>query len=182
MKIAIFAGSTRTGSINGKLVNALHPLLVEAGFEVTVLSLSDYEMPLYDGDWEEANGAPETAKALAAVLSQQDAVYVVSPEYNGSLPPLLKNTIDWMTRIGTMDQYHNPIWLIASCTPGPMAGIMVMRQIQYILTRIGTQVLQFQLGVGNAATAFDENGRLARDFEKDLADKVIMNLKKRLKS
>lgn len=179
MKLAIFSGSTREGSINRKLERALVPMLEGEGFDVTVVSLADYPMPLYDGDWEGANGAPDSAKALGKLLAAQDAVMVVTPEYNGSLPPLLKNTIDWMTRIGDMSQYHNPIWAIAACTPGPMSGIMVMRQLQYILTRIGTQVLQFQLGVGNASTAFNEDGSLANQFFVDMAKKQIANLAKR---
>lgn len=179
MKLAIFSGSTRKGSINLKLEAALVPMLKAAGFDVTVLSLADYAMPLYDGDWEAANGAPDTAKALGKALAAQDAVIVVSPEYNGSLPPLLKNTIDWMTRIDDMRQYHNPVWAIASCTPGPMSGIMVMRQIQYILTRIGTQVLEFQLGVGNASQAFNDDGSLANERTADMATKMISTLKTR---
>lgn len=180
MKLAIFSGSTREDSINRKLVSALLPRLKDHGFDVTVLSLADYEMPLYNGDWESENGAPLAAKDLASKLAAQDAVIVVSPEYNGGLPPLLKNTIDWMTRIGTMDQYHKPVWAIAACTPGPMSGIMVMRQIQYILTRIGTQVLQFQLGVGNASTAFDDEGGLAVEFFQNMADKMIAALAERV--
>ena len=180
MKLAIFSGSTREGSINRKLERALLPMLNAESFDVTVVSLADYAMPLYDGDWEDKNGAPDTAKALAKVLSAQDAVIVVTPEYNGSLPPLLKNTIDWMTRIGDMSQYHNPVWAIAACTPGPMSGIMVMRQVQYILTRIGTQVLQNQLGVGNASEAFNDDGSLANDRNIDMAKKLISNLAKRV--
>ena len=119
MKLAIFSGSTRTGSINQQLQGALLPRIKLAGFEVSSLSLADYEMPLYNGDWEEANGAPKAAKELAAKLAVHDAVIVISPEYNGGLPAGLKNTLDWMTRIGSMDQFHKPIWAIASCTPGP---------------------------------------------------------------
>lgn len=180
MKIAIFSGSTRSGSINGKLVTALTTPLKTAGFDVTVLSLSDYEMPLYNGDLEGEQGAPKSAKALSDVLKAQDAVWVVSPEYNGGLPPILKNTIDWLTRLDTMDHYHNPIWVISACTPGAMSGIMCMRQIQYILTRIGTQVLQFQMGVGFAAGAFNSDGTLARENDQSFADRVISALKSRL--
>ena len=176
MKLAIFSGSTREGSINRKLERALVPLLEFEGFEVTVLSLTDYPMPIYDGDFEAENGAPQAAQDLAGVLAEQDAVMVVTPEYNGGLPPLLKNTIDWMTRVGDMSQYHNPVWAIASCTPGPMSGIMVMRQVQYILTRIGTQVLQFQLGVGNAGTAFEDDGSFADSRTQDRAKSVIEKL------
>ena len=179
MKLAIFSGSTREGSINRKLEAALVPMLAGAGFDVTVLSLADYDMPIYNGDWEETNGAPQTAKVLGKELAAQDAVVVVTPEYNGSLPPLLKNTIDWMTRIGDMSQYHNPVWAIASCTPGPMSGIMVMRQLHYILTRIGTQVLEFQLGVGNASQAFNADGTLANERTADMATKLISTLRSR---
>ncbi len=179
MKLAIFSGSTRDGSINRKLERALLPMLKEAGFDVTALSLADYDMPIYNGDWEEKNGAPQAAKDLGKKLAAQDAVIVVTPEYNGSLPPVLKNTIDWMTRIDDMSQYHNPVWAIAACTPGPMSGIMVMRQVHYILTRLGTEVLQFQLGVGNASDAFDDDGNLKNERNRDMAQKMISNLAER---
>jgi NAD(P)H-dependent FMN reductase len=181
MRLAIFSASTRKASINSALVSATIPRAKDAGFTVSRLDLADYDMPLYNGDWHDENGAPESAKALAKALSGFDAVICISPEYNGSLPPLLKNTIDWMTCLGDMSAFHNPIWVVGSCTPGPMSGIMVMRQMQFILTRVGTQVLQFHLGVGNAGAAFNKDGSLAQKRDQELTSKILGALKGRIR-
>ncbi|WP_017931250.1 NADPH-dependent FMN reductase [Robiginitomaculum antarcticum] len=180
MKALIFSGSTRSGSINRKLTGALILKLEDAGFEVTQISLSDYDMPIYNGDWEDKHGAPESAKKLAAHFKSHDAVIIVSPEYNGGLPGLLKNTIDWLTRLGDMKHYHSPVFGIASCTPGAMSGIMCMRQINYILGRLGGEVLPVQCGVGNAGDAFTDDGLLARDNDIKLAEKFADGLKTRV--
>lgn len=180
MKALIFSGSTRKDSINRQLTDALTPKLEEAGFAVTQISLSDYDMPIYNGDWEDKHGAPDAAKALAEQFKSHDAIIMVSPEYNGGLPGLLKNTIDWLTRLGSMDHYHSPVFGIASCSPGPMSGIMCMRQINYILNRLGCEVLPVQCGVGNAGDAFTHDGKLARDKDNGLAEKFAGGLKARV--
>ncbi len=168
VKIAFLCGSLRTGSINRKLETALMRRAEEHGATAERVDLADYEMPLYHGDLE----MPETTKALVKHLATFDGVVVVSPEYNGSLPPLLKNMIDWTS---TFDRAHftGPVWGIASCTPGPMSGIMCMRQIQYILTRLGVEVIPVQVGCGNAAKAFDDDGALVAQPSSDLADNML---------
>lgn len=180
MNVLIFAGSTREGSINQKLVDALSGELTSGGFDVDAITLADYDMPIYNGDWEEAHGAPEAAKALAAQFKSHDAVIMVTPEYNGGLPAILKNTIDWLTRLEDMSHYHAPIFGIASCTPGAMSGIMVMRQVNYILGRLGCEVIPTQLGVGPAGSAFTDEGTLANERTKAMAEKFVASLKARV--
>ena len=168
VKIAFLCGSLRDGSINRQLESALMMRAEEHGATAERVDLGEYEMPLYHGDLE----LPETTKALVKHLATFDGVVVVSPEYNGSLPPLLKNVIDWTS---TFDRAHffGPVWGIASCTPGPMSGIMCMRQIQYILTRLGAEVIPVQVGCGNAGSAFSEHGALVAQPSSDLADNLF---------
>lgn len=180
MNVLIFAGSTREGSINQKLVEALSGQLTTGGFDVDAITLADYDMPIYNGDWEEAHGAPEATTALAAQFKSHDAVIIVTPEYNGGLPAILKNTIDWLTRLGDMSHYHAPVFGIASCTPGAMSGIMVMRQVNYILGRLGCEVIPAQLGVGPASSAFTDDGALANERTKAMAEKFVASLKERV--
>lgn len=142
----------------------------ESGASAEAVSLSDYEMPLYHGDHD----TPDAVPALIAKLKTFDAVVIVSPEYNGSLPPLLKNTIDWTSTVET-GHITGPVYGIASCTPGPMSGIMCMRQIHYILTRLGAEVVPTQVGCGMAGSAFD-NGKLVAQPASNLADKMIGQL------
>src|SRR5690349_24995270 len=97
-KILAFAGATRTGSWNKKLIRVATALAREAGSEVTLVDLRDYPMPFYDGDLEAAEGLPEKARELKALMFAHDAFLLSCPEYNSSITALLKNTIDWISR------------------------------------------------------------------------------------
>lgn len=175
-KIALLCGSLRLDSINKKLEQALHKRLEAEGANPVLIELDDYDLPLYHGDTE----LPHSVKRLVMDLKDCDGVIIVTPEYNGGLPPVLKNAIDWTSTFST-DHFTGPIYGLASCTPGPMSGIMCMRQLNYILMRVGTEVLSTQVGVGNAATAFDADGHLISEPSSGLADKMIASMFKRIK-
>jgi NAD(P)H-dependent FMN reductase len=70
----------------------------DLGAEVTLVDLADYSIPLYDGDLESTGGLPENALRLRQLMLEHDALLISCPEYNGSITPLLKNTIDWTSR------------------------------------------------------------------------------------
>src|SRR5437868_12077096 len=96
VKILVIPGSLRTGSINARLAAVVAKEFALAGVDVTRLSLADYPLPIYDGDLETKQGVPKSAVNLERMLSSHDGIVVVTPEYNSSLPPLLKNAIDWI--------------------------------------------------------------------------------------
>ena len=98
-KILVFAGSIRTGAYSGKTADCAQRELAVQGADVTRISLADYSLPLMNEDLEREEGIPENAYKLARFFAAHDALLVCTPEYNGSLPPLLKNTIDWVSRI-----------------------------------------------------------------------------------
>ena len=174
-KIALISGSTRTGSMNKNLINAMAHMFKDAGAKPVKIDLGKYEMPIYNGDWEAENGVPKTAKNLVRRLKSCDGVFIATPEYNGSLPALLKNTIDWTTRI-ELGQFSGPVYGIGSATPGPMSGIMVLRQLHFILNRLGASVVPRQLGVGMASNAFDKKGRFKDGRTKDYADALVSQM------
>ena len=97
-KILVFAGSIRTGALSGKLAALAAKELALADADVTRISLADYPLPIYNGDLEKEKGIPENAVKLARLIAAQQGVFIATPEYNNSLPPLLKNTIDWVSR------------------------------------------------------------------------------------
>lgn len=167
-KIAFLCASLRHGSINQQLETAL--MIKAAALEVdeVKIDLNDYEMPLFHGDLK----PPQTVQALIDRLKNVDAVVIVTPEYNGSLPPLLKNVIDWTSTVET-GHFTGPVYGIASCTPGPMSGIMCLRQLHYILNRVGAEVVPTQVGCGKAQAAFDGEGRLIAEPSNSLADKMF---------
>lgn len=173
--VAFVCGSLRTGSINAKLETALMHKASEQGLAPERVGLADYALPIYNGDLE----LPDNATKLAARLERFDAVVIVSPEYNGSLPPVLKNAIDWTSTVGSR-HFREPVYGVASCAPGAMSGIMCMRQMAYILTRLGAEVVPTQVGVGVAAKAFMDNGRLVEGRSAELADTMLASLRTRV--
>ena len=99
LKILVIPGSLRSGSHNARLAAAAAYQFAQAGAEVTRISLSDFPLPIYDGDLQTKSGVPKHAVNLKRMMSAHHGVLIVTPEYNSSVPPLLKNTIDWMTRV-----------------------------------------------------------------------------------
>lgn len=122
-----FCGSTRTGSFNQTVLDLAVGFATEAGADVDALSLRDFPMSLYNADDQERDGVPATAHALHERIVAADGVLVASPEYNGSFTPLLKNTVDWLSRIDWQLFQPKLMGLIA-VTPGGTAGERVRAQ------------------------------------------------------
>lgn len=173
--IGFICGSLRTGSINKQLETALMKRFERAGVETTVIDLETYALPMYHGDLD----MPAGVGKLADKIKSCDGVIVVSPEYNGGLPPILKNAIDWISTTGTA-AFEAPYWGVASCSPGAMSGIMCMRQTNYILMRVGASVSPIQVGVGHAHAAFDDKDELVAETSAKLADKLIKDMLRRI--
>lgn len=161
-KILCFSGSTRSGSVNIRLLDSAIAALASLDCEVTRISLEDYPLPIYNGDLEEKDGVPENAVKLAKLMSEHDGYLITCPEYNGSLPALMKNTIDWLTRVPA-DQatpFKDKVAAIGACSPGGMGGIAMLYHLREILVRLGSLVISEQVAVGNGFNAFDEMNKL----------------------
>jgi len=171
MTIGFICGSLRSGSINKQLEKALIKRFKRAGVKTSVINLATYDLPLYNGDIE----TPAGVRKLIRKITSCNGVIIVSPEYNGGITPVLKNAIDWTSTLGTQ-HFKSPYWGVSSCSPGPMSGIMGMRQLNYILMRVGGKVSPIQVGVGNADTAFDKKGELISEPSSTLADGLIADM------
>src|SRR5258706_10064072 len=99
LKILVIPGSLRTGSLNARLAAAAAYEFAQADAEVTRISLGDFPLPIYDGDLQSRSGVPKNAINLKRMIGAHHGVLIVTPEYNASVPPLVKNTIDWVTRV-----------------------------------------------------------------------------------
>ena len=164
-KILIVAGSIRSGSLNTRLVGTLSRELALLDCSVTRISLEDYPLPIYNGDLEAEKGVPKNAQKLASQLDAHDGFFIVSPEYNGSLPPLLKNTIDWISRVNAVkgrevSPFRGKVAAIGACSPGAMGGMSMLYHLRDILVRLGAQVVSEQVSVGNGGSAFDDMDRI----------------------
>lgn len=180
-KILVFSGSVRSGSVNCKLVDAFVGELAQLECEVTRITLADYELPLYDGDLEANKGVPNNAEKLANLFQAQNGIIFVGPEYNGSISPLMKNTIDWISRVKELDgevasPFNNKVALIASASPGGMGGINSLSHMRDILVRLKMLVLSEQLGIGNAFSAFDDEDKLSNERHAAMLTTAVKSL------
>lgn len=165
VKLLVFAGSNRTGSFNGQLASEAARTLAGMGADVTRISLKDYPLPLMDEDLQAAEGIPDNALKLGRMIAAQDGLFIACPEYNSSITPLLKNTIDWVSRISTLDNRPSKPWrgkvvALGSASNGQFAGIRGLVHVRSVLQNVGTQVVSEQCSVSGAAQAFGDDGRL----------------------
>jgi len=176
-KIGFLCGSLRKGSINQQLSKALQKKAKALGCKTGEINLKTYDLPLYHGDLKR----PAGVKKLISRMKSFDGIVIISPEYNGGLPPVLKNAIDWTSTVET-GHINGKVYGIASCTPGPMSGIMVMRQTQFIMMRLGADLVPTQTGCGFAEKAFDTKGNLIAQPASTFADKMLGQMITRIKS
>jgi NAD(P)H-dependent FMN reductase len=166
--ILAFAGSTRTASYNKQLARAAADLARAAGALVTLIDLRDYPLPLFDEDLEAAEGLPENAKKLKALLREHQGILIAAPEYNSSITAVLKNAIDWASRTETDDEpplsaFKGKTAALLSASPGALGGLRGLVHLRAILGNIGVLVLPEQAAVGTAHEAFDEAGALKNE-------------------
>jgi chromate reductase len=165
-KILVFSGSIRTGSYNARLAALAAKELVLAGADVTHISLVDYPMPLYDADTEAQSGQPGNALKLKRMMSVHQGVFVASPEYNASVTPLLKNTIDWVSRVREgreppLAAYRNRAFALGAASNGQYGGMRSLMALRQVLELgCGALVIPEQIAVMRASEAFDDMDNL----------------------
>lgn len=162
-RLLLFAGSIRTGSYNTALAALAAKECTRLGATITLTSLRDHALPLYDGDAEAADGAPEAAIALARLFTAHAGIFIACPEYNASVTPLLKNTIDWVSRVKTdgMQPFKNRVFALGAASSGAMGGyrgLMAARQVLEL--GLGALVIPEMVAVGGAMQAFADDGTL----------------------
>jgi chromate reductase len=179
MRLLFFAGSTREGSFNRKLAALGHHIAEANGIEAVLVDLKDYPMPIYNGDLEAKEGPPERARAFKALLEEYQGVFIASPEYNSSVTPLLKNTLDWVTRARAkgesgLEVYKTRMFAISGASPGyygAMRSLLHLRQILEV--GIGAAVIPQQIAVPRAMEAFEADGSLKDKGQQALCKSVV---------
>ncbi len=180
-RIAVLAGSTREGSWNRALAAVAARALEARGAEVTTLDLAAYDLPLYSAALE-ANAFPAHALRLKQVLSQQAGLLVVTPEYNGSIPPLLKNAIDWASRptdgeaMLALSAYRGKAAAVMSASLSPFGGLRAVTHLRQILSTVQMLVIPEQVQLPAAHTAFAEDGTLKDAMAASLVDLTAASL------
>ena len=187
-RLLAFAGSARSGSYNHKLIEAASAVARDAGAAVTVLSMQDYPLPLFDEDFE-AKETPDNATRLRDLFLEHDGLLIASPEYNSSLSPMLKNTIDWVSRPADnqpmLAAFRGKVAGIMAASPGALGGLRGLVHLRSILSSIGVLVIPDQVAIGSAFQAFDDSGKLTDEGNTKRLNGMIESLcqtVKRLKS
>lgn len=175
-KILAFAGSARQDSYNKKLIRIAAAGAQEGGAEVTLLDLRDFPMPIYDGDLEDREGVPAKALELRRLMLAHQGLLIASPEYNSSISPLLKNTIDWLSRSVNGEYgllpFRDKVAALLAASPGGLGGLRGLVHVRAILGNIGVLVLPDQLAVSKADQAFNADGTLADPKQGTAARKI----------
>ncbi len=165
-KILVLPGSTRIGSHNARLAALAAKELTLLDVDVTRISFADYPLPLYDADSDARTGQPDNAVKLKRMIASHHGVFIASPDYSASVTPLLKNAIDWVSRVRergdpTYAAFKGRAFAIASASPEPnggLPGLMALRQILEV--GCGALVIPEQVAVARADQAFDDMDKL----------------------
>jgi NAD(P)H-dependent FMN reductase len=165
-RILAFGGSLRRDSFNQKLVALAAEGARAAGAEVTVISLREFPMPVFDQDLEDSSGKPEAAVRLKALFASHHGLLIASPEYNSSLTAALKNAIDWVSRADSDDEpmlsaLSGKSAVLCSASPGGLGGLRGLVHLRAILGNLGITVLPDQFALGSAHNAFAPDGSLS---------------------
>lgn len=160
VKLMFFAGSARSGSINKRLAKAAMAQAEQFGADGTFVDLKDFEMPLYCGDIEAEQGVPEAAQRLADIIRAHQGVFIAAPEYNSTITPLLKNTMDWVSRLKTgggdgvppSTPWQGRAYAIGATAQGALGGVRGLQTLSQMM------INGFQLHVSPKTVAVPRGG------------------------
>jgi NAD(P)H-dependent FMN reductase len=181
LKILVIPGSLRTGSLNARLAAVAAHELAQSGADVTRISLADYPLPIYDGDLQAKSGVPKHAVNLKRMMSAHHGVLIVTPEYNSSVPALVKNTIDWVSRVQDTHEtrgqvYRDRVFAIASASGGRLGGTRALSALRLILSACHATVIGNQLALAFADDAYDEMDRLKHSADSEALKALVRQL------
>jgi len=181
LKILVIPGSLRSGSHNVRLAAAAAYQFAQAGVDVTRISLGDFPLPIYDGDLQAKSGVPKHAVNLKRMINAHHGVLFVSPEYNSSVPPLLKNTIDWITRVQDTQESRGQVFrerpfAIAAASEGRLGGTRALEALRLILSACHATVIPNQLALSYADQAYDDMDRLKNPADIEALQALVRQL------
>jgi len=172
LRVLVFGAALRAGSVNARLASLVARLIADTDATVDLATMREFDMPPYDGDAEAAHGLPAGALALRDRLEQCDAFVISSPEYNASVPGILKNAIDWVSRVHPQP-FKDRHALLVSASPSMVGGNRGLWVLRVPLEHLGTRVYPDMFSLARAHQAFTDTGQLAdADLQKRLTETV----------
>jgi chromate reductase len=173
MRILGISGSLRRGSHNSELLRAAAELL-PPGVELDWYG-GLKEIPPYDVD-DDVEPAPPAVQGLRDAIASADAVLFATPEYNASIPGQLKNALDWASRPFPFNSLRGKPVAVIGASTGMFGGVWAQAELRKVLGAIGARVLDRDLAVGGADSAFHENGRLHDDQHHSTLEEIVGEL------
>jgi NAD(P)H-dependent FMN reductase len=172
MRFLLFSASLRKDSLNTKLVRLAANIIEGHGGEVDLANMMDFDGPSYNQDIESQGNRPAGPAEFYKRLGENDAFIISSPEYNGSMPGLLKNAIDWVSRFRPQP-FNERHALLMSASPSMAGGNRGLWSLRIPLERLGARVFPDMFSLALAHKAFSEDGKLndaalAKQFEDNL--------------
>lgn len=180
-KILVLPGSVKSNSVNARLADAAQLKLAQMGADVTRVSLFDYPLPLVNEDLKSEKGIPVDAMKLGRMIARHQGVFLASPEYNASIPPLLKNAIDWVSLISSdgdapLKPWQDRYIALGAASPGRLGGIRSLSHLRSVLVTVGAQVLSQQVSISNARQAFEPDGSVIDERTAGILDRCCKSL------
>ncbi|HML42088.1 MULTISPECIES: NADPH-dependent FMN reductase [Hyphomicrobium] len=181
-KLLFFAGSAREASHNKRLARLGAEIAEVNGIAATFADLGDYPLPLYDADLQAIEGIPDNARKLEALMKVHTGIFIACPEYNASITPLLKNSLDWVSRVRIdgeepMAVFKTRVFALGSASPGGMGGLRGVNTVRTVLELgLNALVLPDQFAVPKAAEAFEDNGHLKNKEAQERFKQLIQKL------
>ena len=181
LKILVIPGSLRSGSLNARLAAVAAYELAQLGAEVSRISLADFPLPIYDGDLQSKSGVPKHAVNLKRMIGAHHGVLIVTPEYNSSVPPLVKNTIDWVSRVQDAQEARGEVFrerafAIAAASESRFGGTRSLAALRLILTACHATVIANQLALSFADQAYDDTDRLKHPADIEALKALVRQL------
>lgn len=175
MKILTFAGSLRKDSLNKKVCrNVVNYVQQNKLAEIEFVDLKPLEIPMYDGDFEASQGIPESVQKLCAKIREADAIIISSPENNGSIAAVLKNTVDWVSREKVVSITGKHV-LLCAASPGALGGVRGLWHTRVPFEALGCHVYPDMMGFSKAHEAFDSENQIKDEKTKARFEKLLQS-------
>jgi NAD(P)H-dependent FMN reductase len=160
VRVLAFAASMRGGSLNDALVDEATSMLEQLGVIVDRATMPDFDVQSYDGDVEQRDGIPDAAVEFGRRLEACDGLLIASPEYNAAMPGVLKNAIDWASRLRPQP-FHARHCLLMSASPSMVGGNRGLWSLRVPLEHLGTRVHPDMFSLAQAHRQLDDDRRIA---------------------
>lgn len=160
VRFLVFSASLRADSLNGRLAGLAATTIEANGGIIDSTSMLDFDTPSYNTDAQDSDGFPPGADRFRECIQTNDAFVISTPEYNSSMPGLLKNSIDWVSRFSPQP-FNEKHGLLLSASPSMIGGNRGLWALRVPFEHLGARIYPDMFSLAQAHQAFDGDGRIA---------------------